>query len=228
MIKTFALLRKRPDLGDEDFHQHWSTTHRDHALKITSIRRYVQFHVDESVALPGFAAAGLNGVPENWWDGLAAATSLRTNPEYTEHAGPDEANFIDVTAKGRVITTERVRNSEADFDRSAPAIKAMLFLGAGDDPTPEIDEWIDGPWSTAVARVTGVVRHVDAVAITGPDVPRSDCAAVTELWWRRRVDYQEAAPTLEVLAAAVSAGPLDPARCAGNVGHELRVIWPDR
>jgi hypothetical protein len=228
MIKTFALLRKRPDLRDEEFHEHWSTIHREHALEITSIRRYVQFHVDESAAVPGFAAAGLNGVPENWWDGLAVATSLRDNPEYTEHAGPDEANFIDVAAKGRVITSERVRTSAADFERSQPAVKAMLFLGAGAEPTNEVGDWIEGAWSAAVATVPGLVRHVDAVAVSGSGAPRSDYAVVTELWWRQPDDYHQAAPMLSALAGTVSAGPLDPARCAGHVGQELRVIWPER
>lgn len=226
MIKTFALLRKRPDLRDEDFHEHWSTVHRDHAVKITKIRRYVQFHVDESETVPGFAPAGLNGVPETWWDDLTAATSLGHDPEYTGHAGPDEANFIDLTDKGRIVTTEHVRASAVDFDEVTPTVKVMIFLAARDGAAPEVDSWIGDIWSPAVAAVTGLARHVDAVAVCGG--PRSDYAAVTELWWRSPADYLAAAPSIGALAGALSDGPLDPARCAGHVGHELRVIWPHR
>lgn len=226
MIKTFALLRKRPDLSDGEFHEHWSTVHREHAVKITSIRRYVQFHVDETATVPGFASAGLNGVPENWWDDLTTATSLRDNPEYADHAGPDEANFVG--AKGRVVTTERVRSSVDDFDEVAPAIKAMLFLAARPDATSEIAAWIDDTWSPAVAAIAGIARHVDAVALDGPDAPRSDYKAVTELWWRQPGDYLAAAPSISALAESLSDGPLEPARCAGHVGRELRVIWPHR
>jgi len=44
MIKAFALLPKKPGISDEQFHSHWRVCMRKLALRITSLRRYVQSH----------------------------------------------------------------------------------------------------------------------------------------------------------------------------------------
>ena len=44
MIKLYALLCRRDGLTREQFSRHWSTVHREHALRIDRIRRYVQAH----------------------------------------------------------------------------------------------------------------------------------------------------------------------------------------
>ncbi|MGE3621999.1 MAG: EthD domain-containing protein [Acidimicrobiia bacterium] len=229
MKKTFGLLVRRPDLSEEEFHRHWSTVHREHALKISNIRRYVQFHVEGNRNVAGFPATVVDGIPENWWDDMPAVMSLRDNPEYTENAGPDEANFMDLTRKGRVVTTERVRvEGDGFFERPAPAIKAILLLARAEGATgAELEAFLDGPWAAQVAGLPGLVRHVDALAERGPDAPRSDYDAVAELWFATRADLDAATGDLEALAAALDGSPVDRARSASVVGTELRAIWPE-
>ena len=44
MVKCFALLTKKSGMSDEQFHRHWREVHAPLALRIPSLRRYVQSH----------------------------------------------------------------------------------------------------------------------------------------------------------------------------------------
>jgi hypothetical protein len=107
MIKVYALLPVRPGLTVAEFHRHWSTVHRDHAVRIERIRRYVQAHRVRP-GLPGLAEAEWEGVPEVWFDSLESAVAQRTDPQYTEFARADEPSFIDMPGLRRVTTESRV------------------------------------------------------------------------------------------------------------------------
>jgi uncharacterized protein (TIGR02118 family) len=89
MIKLFGLIPKRTDITDERFHAHWASTHRDLALRISALRRYVQSH-RVPVALPGLPSAPYEGIAEVWLDDVATALSLGEDLEYTENAKLDE------------------------------------------------------------------------------------------------------------------------------------------
>jgi len=81
MVKAFALLPKKPGISDEQFHNHWRGVHAQLALRITSLRRYVQSHrLPQPV--PGFPTPPYEGVAEVWFDDLGAAQRMRESPEY--------------------------------------------------------------------------------------------------------------------------------------------------
>jgi hypothetical protein len=107
MIKVFGLLAVRPGLTVEAFHHHWSTVHREHALRIERIRRYVQAHRVRP-GLRGLPEAEWEGVPEVWFDSIDSAMAQRTDPQYTEFARLDEPNFIDMENLRRVTAAYHV------------------------------------------------------------------------------------------------------------------------
>jgi uncharacterized protein (TIGR02118 family) len=131
LIKLFGLIPKRTDIADEQFHAHWASTHRDLALRISALRRYVQSH-RVPVAVPGLPSAPYEGVAEVWLDDVPTAMGLGEDPEYTENAKLDEPNFIDVERHGVIVARDHVLRGTDD----APTTKAMLLLrrAAGLEP----------------------------------------------------------------------------------------------
>src|SRR5919198_1683687 len=102
MIKVFALLPKKPGISDEQFHRHWRAVHAPLALRIASLRRYVQSHrLPQPV--PGFSGSPYEGAAEVWFDDLQAASRMRESPEYLEGAFRDEPNFIDTSGLTRLV-----------------------------------------------------------------------------------------------------------------------------
>src|SRR5690349_15883411 len=111
-VKLFGLLPRRPDISREEFQEHWRTVHRELALRIKTVRRYVQLHVTRD-HLPGFAPSIYDGVPEVWYDDLSAAFALAHDPDYTDFAAKDEPNFIDMSRMATVAATEESERGQA-------------------------------------------------------------------------------------------------------------------
>ena len=70
MIKGIALVVPKAGISTDAFHRHWRETHGPLALRITSLRRYVQSH-RKALAVPGFDNVPFGGVAEIWFDDLA-------------------------------------------------------------------------------------------------------------------------------------------------------------
>jgi len=86
---------KREGLTDEQFHAHWREPHGRLAMQVRDIRRYVQDHTFGAAPdVAGWPATRYDGLPAVWFDSLADARALHTNPDFQEsHA--DEMNLVD-------------------------------------------------------------------------------------------------------------------------------------
>ena len=127
MIKCFALLTKKTGTDDEHFHNHWRTTHAELALRIKSLRRYVQSHrIPEASA--SFRVAPFHGAAEVWYDDLATAVGMRTDPQYLEGAYVDELNFINRPELKWLATTENVVVAGPPIAKDAPLIKGLFLV----------------------------------------------------------------------------------------------------
>lgn len=227
MIKVFALLPKRPDLTREQFHEHWSTTHREHALRIKRLRRYVQAHRLEH-ELAGLPPAPYEGVPEVWYDSLESAVGQDFDPDYTDYAQQDEPNFVDMSGIAWVMTADRLLRDELPLAQDTDVAKLLVFVKRASGSTPDA---FAERWPVAAAAALAALPEVRraAMATTLPDTygeaePAYD--GVLELWW----------PDLAALDASWQAGGAALLRelgavaelstCAGIVATELRVIWP--
>lgn len=236
MIKAYALLPKRPDLSDEEFHQHWSTTHADHARNIPSLRRYVQAHrIDYDV--PGLARSPYEGIPEVWYDSLEAAVAMADDPAYVNGAQADEPNFIDMTGITHVMTEEHVIDPGPELDAEDPEVKLLLLLKRR--PGTEIEEFAEAWLTTApqlLPEAEGLRRRVASVTIPATyDGPRRSDDSLEgepaydgfgELAWGGMEEFErdwEAGreDAVEALAAVAS---MD--RSHGYLASQYRVIWP--
>jgi len=129
MIKVFALIPKRPDISDEQFHAHWLDPHGVLAQKIQTIRRYVQSHgVASPPPVDGLEPAIYHGIAEVWFDSLEIALGMGADPNYTEYAGADEPNFIDVDRLAFLFADERAEPAEPVGGKDDHPVKTMLLL----------------------------------------------------------------------------------------------------
>lgn len=227
MIKVYALLPRRADLTAEQFREHWSTVHREHALKIERLRRYVQSHRAEP-DLDGLPAAPYQGLPEVWYDSLESAVGQDDDPAYLEGAKRDEPNFVDMDGIAWVMTADRLlRADDGTPAADAPLAKVLVLAKrpSGADRAAFAADW--EALAERAADTEGVVRAAVATALPetyGESEPVYD--GVLELWW----------PDEAALAAGWAAhGPqlVDAVRAladpqATHLFHsaELRVIWP--
>lgn len=107
MVKLVYCLRRRSDLGPEEFQRYWREEHaplvQRHAA-VLGIRRYVQTHTRPSPEADAVRASrggpeAYDGVAELWFHDAAALMAAATSPEGMAAGAAlaeDERRFIDV------------------------------------------------------------------------------------------------------------------------------------
>ena len=229
MIKVFALLPKKPDISDEQFHRHWREVHAPLALRIKTLKRYVQSHrLPQSIS--GFAASPYEGVAEVWFDSVETATGLRTNPDYLNGAYTDEPNFIETSGLTFLLTRENVVVAGPAFAKDTPAVKGLFLVKR--KPGLSVAEFQDY-WRTKhaplVPRTPHLLRYVQCHVL--PETYESDTPpaydGVAELWWPNLATFQEswASPELQVEQLNDARNFVGSGSTA-FLAEEFRVIWP--
>jgi uncharacterized protein (TIGR02118 family) len=229
VIKGYSLLAKRPDVSSEFFHEHWRTVHAEHALKLTSLRRYIQAHrIDADV--PGFAQSPYDGIPEVWWDDVASAELVATDPDYLNGAKLDEPNFIDMPRLENVLTEESPLHQGPDGTPAQPEVALLLLLKR----RPEVAledfrlRWPAEakPALTAFPQARRVVTAVTILETYAEAQAEPVYDGVAELSWPDLATYQVDWRNHGASLAAVVMAFCDPARTHGHLAEENRVIWP--
>lgn len=228
MIKVFALIPKRADIGDEQFHEHWRNPHGELAKRITTLRRYVQSHAtDERV--DGLPPAIYRGVAEVWFDSLEVALGMGSDPNYVDYAGADEPNFIDQSRLAFLFTEERVVVAGPELTADAPETKAIILLRRRAGVAPEefrkqLQDAADG-----LAGPAGLQRAVVCTSL--PDMytdgdPPFD--AVVELSWPDAASFRRAWGSRDDAGQRLAAllDLPDPVASAALLTEPYRVIWP--
>lgn len=229
MIKVFALIPKKPDISNEQFHRHWREVHAPLALRIKTLQRYVQSHrLPQPVS--GFSAAPYEGVAEVWFDSVETATGLRTNPDYLSGAYKDEPNFIDTAGLTFLLTRENVVVAGPVFAKDTPAVKGVFLVKR--KPGLSVAEFQDY-WRTKhaplVPRTPHLLRYVQCHVL--PETYESDTPpaydGVAELWWPDLAKFQEswASPELQVEQLNDARNFVGSGSTA-FLAEEFRVIWP--
>jgi hypothetical protein len=180
----FALIPARADRSLEHFHEHWRTTHRELALQIEGMRRYVQCH-RLPLSLAGLAEAPFEGIAVTWFDEVNAAMGLVDDPVFTEEIGPDELEFMDVEKRRLLFTVDDELLVEGPIPRELGAVKTTLLLRRPPAvEAPAFEEWWQGRHRDCVAEAfAGAQRAVSSLAIVGPNQPNVRIDGVVELWW---------------------------------------------
>jgi uncharacterized protein (TIGR02118 family) len=236
MIKLFALIPKREDISLAQFHEHWRTTHKDHALNMRKLRRYVQGHrlEEEPEGFPpapfeGFDAAPYPGVAEAWFDDLATAAGMGEDPDYVQGAQLDEPNFMDMDRLDFVIAEENVVIEGPKVEQEAPAVKALLLLRRRADMTSEEfrRRWHDGHAPLA-AQIPGLTRYVQAHA--APETYQPDATppfdGVAELTWVDLDACERAWASPQMRKVLADVGEFTGPGSSALLVDQLRFIWP--
>lgn len=225
MIKVFALLPKRPDISDEEFHSHWRSPHGELVKRIRTIRRYVQSH-RLSEGDPHLPRAPYHGVGEVWYDDLAAAQGLGEDRDYIEGAHADEPNIFDVSKLVFLFTEERVLEPGPPIEQDTPGAKLLqLIRHSSSNDVEAFHTELAAFGSERLARRLGARRHVlclDLPANYGDADPPFD--AIRELWWDSLDDFEaahRASPDAFTALASTARG-----ESFGILAEEYRVIWP--
>jgi uncharacterized protein (TIGR02118 family) len=94
VIKVYVVLRRRPEMSAEQFHEYWKNTHGPIVAKLPGLVRYVQHHV-VSVPRPAYAEVEppIDGIVETWWESPEALEAAKTSSELAAVMA-DELNFM--------------------------------------------------------------------------------------------------------------------------------------
>ena len=229
MIKGIALVVPKAGISTETFHRHWRETHGPLAMRITSLRRYVQSH-RKPLAVPGFDNVPFGGVAEIWFDDLATLQDLPNNPQYINGAQADEPSFLDTSKLKFLATREHIFIDEIDIKQDTSLTKAIFLLRRRPDlSVAQFQEyWINGH-APQIPREAGIVRYVqchqlpETYAAGEPaydgvaELSFADDAAFLAYW---------TSPRIQAIFGADAPRFLDGANCCAFLADENRVRWP--
>lgn len=122
MTKVYLLMRRRPGLDREVFHEGASA----HAGSIVSrpalsrhLRKLVISHrLEDPLPLEGFSPADIDAVFEFWFDDLAGAARFFSEADYSETVIPAEDALFDTSAMRALAARMRVVHDEFSFQPS--------------------------------------------------------------------------------------------------------------
>jgi hypothetical protein len=226
-VKVHAFMVKKAGLSDEDFHRHWRDPHGHLAMRVKEIIRYVQDHTYGSAPrFGGWAPLAYDGLPAVWFENIATATGLHTNPDFQEsHA--DEENLVERDQLGWLRSTETVVVPGPQLSTGDPELWKLTLLLRGRAP-------LDGGVLRDV--VGDVARTLPGLVRATLSLPRADqytdtaplFDAVVEFAFPSRAELEAAtesegfrADGLRVLEELI-----DPARSSAAWTYEERWIWP--
>jgi hypothetical protein len=149
-------------------------------------------------------------------------------PAYTEHAGPDEPNFIDMSRIGFVVTQTRVLKGATLLQRDTPARK--LIAMSRRVPGLSVEDF-HLEWWAAIGELVKAFPHSfrAAASVADPrmyeiEVPVFD--GFVELWWHDDSDFNRDWDASAVELIRTQNDLLDGSFTRAAVHDELRVIWP--
>jgi uncharacterized protein (TIGR02118 family) len=122
MVKTLTFLRRKPGMTVEAFQRYWLARHPAVVLRLPGVRRYVQSHTLPTSYRKGEPA--WDGIAEVWADNTDALRAMTQSPAHA-YVKVDEAQFVDRSTMGSIITEEHVLVEGAV---EPDAVKAVEFL----------------------------------------------------------------------------------------------------
>ncbi|MFA5677230.1 MAG: EthD domain-containing protein [Pseudomonas sp.] len=127
-LKVITLIKKRADLTQSDFSNHWRTVHRQLALRLIQagyFHGYIQNHRMD-IEMPGWESVA-DGAPELWINHPEDLQRLQASDEYQQGAKPDEANFMTLPSTS-IVGREQVLIDAPVLCSLDQPIKVMLTV----------------------------------------------------------------------------------------------------
>lgn len=111
MVKAMVLLRKRSDIGSEEFRRHLEQTHLPLVARLPGLQRLVVNHV---VTTADGSVAAYDAIVEDWFDSFETMRTAFAGPE-GQAVGMDVPNFLDPSALS-ILAVEEERRLPATAD----------------------------------------------------------------------------------------------------------------
>lgn len=200
MIKVFALLPKKSDLNDDEFHQHWRNIHAPLVLKNPAITHYIQSHLLPQ-PFPGFPAdIPYAGVSELWFKDLSTAFAQLRSPLSREDARLDEPNFLDPSGPQFVFTRENIVIPGPALAPDTPALKALFFVRhRGGRSRAHFQDYWRNNHAPLVIGTPALQRYVQCHVVPEADgVGQATYDGVGELWFADYEAYQRCWSSAEI------------------------------
>jgi hypothetical protein len=195
-VKVFSILARRADRSSQYFHDHWRHPHATMGLGIVGARRYVQSHRIDTPLLDT-AQSRYDGIVEIWFESLADAFRLQSDPVYRGKLVPDESTFLDMSKGVSLMTTEEVLMSGATSRSDLPeadsgwhehqrpvSIKLIQLFSAPKETWAREDD-------VNLGGAVGALRHVRCFPVALAHPQGSALSGIRELWWPTLTAFEE-------------------------------------
>ena len=220
-IKLYGLLQRRLDLTLSDFSEHWKTTHKIEAEKLSSFfSAYIQNH-RLALNLPGYPVV-CDGAPEIWFRSAEDLIAMRMSAEYETGAYVDELNFMHGRASGLVVSERTIRAGPIKQD-DEKSVRVTFFIRKSADISEDaFSNWCATHDAPAIDLQVPPSRHVRGKTLPSDEQPLYD--AVESYWWQSE---EEALAALSDGALGLAArSVIDQRSCGILCSTELPVKWP--
>ena len=109
MTKMIITIKRREGMSHDEFVRYQRDVHRPLLMAIPEARRYIRrFVVSYPIPAPDYSGPDYDSVVEAWFDSLEDMNALYFSDNFLSTVDPDHANFMDLSAYGRVVTEEEV------------------------------------------------------------------------------------------------------------------------
>jgi uncharacterized protein (TIGR02118 family) len=162
MIDRYVFLQKKIDVDRPGFTTHWRDVHGPIAAKISSLRKYVQYNVQDGrtdikfpvgdLLIDGFALLAFDDLP---------AIGRGFTPELIEELGADEQKFI----SGLDLLTT-VPLSIVSLPGNGPLVGAVRLLKRQDEVSIRAfqEKW-QGEYANKVGSIPGILGFQQSIVI---------------------------------------------------------------
>jgi uncharacterized protein (TIGR02118 family) len=191
MIAAISMMRRRAEIGRDQFRRHWLDPHGVMTAGLPGVRYYVQSHCLDAPGTNALARElAIDGFPQLWFDSLEARRIAYTSSRIAE-CNIDSEHFVG--AVSRLVTEPQVI-----VERSIVEAVKVVLLGIG-PPDPGWSHRLDAR-VMPMEGVVGYVRHVllEQAAAPASRVPelRVRVAGIAELTFESEADLLQHAGAL--------------------------------
>jgi uncharacterized protein (TIGR02118 family) len=161
MIAAISMMRRRADIGLDQFRRHWLDPHGVMTAGLPGVRYYIQSHCLDAPGTNALARElAIDGFPQLWFDSIETRRIAYTSPRIAE-CNIDSEQFIG--AVSRLVTEPQII-----VDRPAADAAKVVLLAIG-SPDPG---WSDR-LHARLAPVAGIVSYVRHTLLEQAAAPAS-------------------------------------------------------
>lgn len=183
MIGAISLMRRRPDIGREQFSRHWRDVHGPLVCKMPGLERYQQAHILAELSAPARVLA-VDGFAQLFFASVAARAVAYASAEL---AACDVDSPLFIGAVTRAVT----EISDLGTGRSGHKLMVLLPPGepTGVDAVRGLTGLVGGQWHDVTSQ--GAAPNSVVVEFLCP------LKALTELWFADDAALRAAADVLQ-------------------------------